>query len=132
MGQVEQESASTRSTKQVNSQFEKFTINYSGKKGVYAVTSGVLRGPVLGATVSGTIDMRSKGLSLSGTYIPVYGVNNIFSRLPVLGRALGNRKNEGLLGVTYQIKGSMDNPTVVINPASILAPGALRKLFEFR
>ncbi|SNY93778.1 Protein of unknown function [Cohaesibacter sp. ES.047] len=131
-GEVAQQRASTLSTKQVNSQFERFTINYSGTKGIYAVTSGVLKGPVLGATVSGTIDMRNKGLSLSGTYIPAYTVNNIFSRLPLIGRALGNRKNEGLLGLTYQIKGKLGNPTVVVNPASILAPGVLRKLFEFR
>ena len=130
-GQMQKQKSKTSSTEQINSSFSKLTLNYEGKKGVYTVTSGVVKGPVLGATVSGTIDMRSKELALSGTYIPAYGVNNIFSRLPIIGRALGNRKNEGLLGITYKIKGNMANPQVIINPASLLAPGALRKIFEF-
>ncbi|PLW77440.1 hypothetical protein C0081_08895 [Cohaesibacter celericrescens] len=130
-GQVEKQKLTKKSVERVNGNFNKFTMTFSGKKGVYSIINGVVKGPVLGATVGGTVDMGSKSLALSGTYIPAYGVNNFFSRIPLLGRALGNRKNEGLLGITYKIQGNMSNPRVVINPASLLAPGALRKMFEF-
>ena len=130
-GQVQKTRSKKSTVERVNSKFDKFNVSYSGNKGVYSLNRGVVKGPALGATVGGTIDMRNRQLSLSGTYIPVYAVNNIFSRLPILGRALGNRKNEGLLGITYKIKGSMANPKIFVNPASLLAPGALRKMFEF-
>ncbi|MCT4655245.1 MAG: DUF3971 domain-containing protein [Cohaesibacter sp.] len=115
-----------------NTQFDKLTLNFSSSGGAYTISKGAVKGPALGATIYGTMNMATKQLALTGTYIPVYAVNNLFSRLPVIGRALGNRKNEGLLGVTYKIKGTMQKPKVIVNPASVLAPGALRKLFEFK
>ncbi|MCV6547049.1 MAG: DUF3971 domain-containing protein [Cohaesibacter sp.] len=123
--------ASSGQLQRSNTSFDKLTLNFSNKEGIVSVSQGVVKGPVLGATMSGTLDMRQKIVRLTGVYIPAYAVNNLFSRLPVIGRALGNRKNEGLLGITYKIKGAMDNPKVIVNPASMLAPGALRKIFEF-
>ncbi|WP_119307576.1 AsmA-like C-terminal region-containing protein [Cohaesibacter haloalkalitolerans] len=130
-GQVEKRQSSKSSTQNVDSGFDSFSVQYSGENGLFDISRGILKGPVLGATVDGSIDMKSRNLNVSGTYIPAYKVNNIFSRLPVIGRALGNRKNEGLLGITYVVKGNMANPTLIVNPASLLAPGVFRKIFEF-
>nr|WP_321459271.1 AsmA-like C-terminal region-containing protein [uncultured Cohaesibacter sp.] len=130
-GQVERHQSSKATTQNVDSGFDAFSVQYQGNKGVFNLSRGILKGPVLGATVDGTIDLKSRILNLSGTYIPAYRVNNIFSRLPIIGRALGNRKNEGLLGITYVVKGDMANPTLIVNPASLLAPGVFRKIFEF-
>jgi len=38
---------------------------------------------------------------------------------------------EGLLGITYEVVGRPGNPVLRINPISALAPGLLRKVFEF-
>jgi hypothetical protein len=38
---------------------------------------------------------------------------------------------EGLLGVTYEVVGRPSVPVLRINPISALAPGILRKVFEF-
>jgi hypothetical protein len=43
---------------------------------------------------------------------------------------MGGEK-EGLFGVTYEVVGKPGNPTLRINPISALAPGLLRKVFEF-
>ena len=131
-GLVQREQSQKSTTERVNTNFDKFSMTYNGKDGVYSLHNGVAKSTALGATVSGTVDMRNKTLRLQGTYIPAYGLNNVFSRLPIIGRALGNRKNEGLLGLTYRIKGEIANPKIIINPASLLAPGVLRKLFEYR
>ncbi len=130
-GQVEKQQSAKSSTQTVDSSFDKFSMDFEGKSGVFTLSKGALKGPVLGATVDGVVNMRSKMLALTGTYIPAYKLNNIFSRLPVIGLALGNRKNEGLLGITYSIKGNLANPTLIVNPASLLAPGVFRKIFEY-
>ena len=40
-------------------------------------------------------------------------------------------RNEENLGFTYAVKGSTGNPSVYVNPLSAIAPGFLRRLFEF-
>ena len=39
---------------------------------------------------------------------------------------------EGLVGVTFAVRGPLDQPQFLVNPLSILAPGFLREIFEFR
>jgi hypothetical protein len=47
-----------------------------------------------------------------------------------VGLFLGGEK-EGLLGVTYEVVGKPGAPIMHVNPLSALAPGLLRKVFEF-
>ena len=89
-------------------------------------------GPSLGANVRGTIDYAQNRISLRGTFVPFFTINNVFSRIPILGAALGNRQTEGLLGITFEVVGTPSAPELRINPMSILAPGVMRNIFEFR
>ena len=41
------------------------------------------------------------------------------------------RKGEGILGLTYQMKGNIAEPTILVNPLSMFTPGILRRIFEF-
>jgi len=68
---------------------------------------------------------------MSGTFVPMYGLNNMFGQVPVLGLFLGGGSNEGLIGVTYEIVGTPGQPVFRVNPISAMAPGVLRKIFEF-
>ena len=63
--------------------------------------------------------------------MPAYALNNMFARLPLVGMFMGGQ-NEGLLGVTYEVVGPPHAPVLRVNPMSAVAPGILRKLFEFR
>ena len=45
---------------------------------------------------------------------------------------LGGGSNEGMFGITYEVGGTTSNPKPIINPISAIAPGVLRKFFEFR
>jgi hypothetical protein len=49
--------------------------------------------------------------------------------VPFIGEYLVGGKDEGIFGIDYRAKGSLDNPDVSVNPLSALAPGALRKMF---
>ena len=96
------------------------------------VDEAFLRGAAIGATFNGVFDLVRSFVSMSGTYIPVYGINNAFSRVPVVGRILGGENAEGLIGVTFKVEGPIDSPRVFVNPLSAVAPGIFRKIFEFR
>ena len=41
-------------------------------------------------------------------------------------------QNEGVFGMTYEVVGPQGNATLRVAPMSMLAPGFLRKIFEFR
>ncbi|MEM6712895.1 MAG: hypothetical protein AAF590_11520 [Pseudomonadota bacterium] len=89
-------------------------------------------GPSLGGNLDGVIDYENDQMRLSGTYVPFFSINNVFSRIPIIGQALGGREREGLLGVTFEVAGPIDQPQLRVNPMSLLAPGFLRNLFEFQ
>jgi hypothetical protein len=86
-------------------------------------------GPQLGATVEGSIDFAHDKVALSGTFVPIYGLNNLFSQIPVVGLLLGGGAHEGLFALNYRINGSASAPVLTFNPLSALAPGFLRKIF---
>ena len=76
------------------------------------------------------VDYARDEVHLRGTLVPLYGANNLLGQLPVVGLFLGGEK-EGLVGVTYEVVGRPGSPVLHVNPLSALAPGLLRKVFEF-
>jgi hypothetical protein len=112
--------------------FSRMRVEFTKSLGRVAIRDGVVWGPAVGATVDGNIDYFRDEVRLRGTFVPAYGLNNLFSRVPVVGMFLGGGANEGLLGVTYQVAGSPQSPVLQVNPMSAVAPGFLRKIFEFR
>jgi hypothetical protein len=110
--------------------FSGLKVNFTRSAGRLVLHDGVVRGPVLGGTIDGYIDYTADDVHLRGTLIPLYGANNLLGQLPVVGLFLGGEK-EGLVGVTYEVVGKPGNPVLHVNPLSALAPGLLRKVFEF-
>jgi hypothetical protein len=62
--------------------------------------------------------------------MPFYGINSLFSNIPIVGKLTSSRPSEGIVGMSYYIKGNSDNPDVSVNPLSVLGVGILRRLFE--
>lgn len=60
--------------------------------------------------------------------VPAYGLSRLIDRIPLLGGILTGGEGEGLLAAEYFLDGHTDNPRVVINPLTALAPGFLRSL----
>ena len=89
-----------------------------------------MSGPTIGATVDGYIDYARDDVRMRGTFVPLYGLNNMFGQIPIVGLFLGG-SNEGLFGMTYEVVGPPGAPVLRVNPISAVAPGLLRKFFEF-
>ncbi|HZY50709.1 MAG TPA: hypothetical protein VFE64_13130 [Devosia sp.] len=93
------------------------------------ITNAIVTGDNIGGSGNGFIYTDNKQYDLTGTVIPMFGLNNAFGKLfgPLGGGPAG-----GLFGVTFRVKGPLDKPAFQINPMSALAPGAFRSLFEYR
>ncbi len=86
--------------------------------------------PSLGVTLNGTYAPATQALDMEGVVSPVYFVNGIFEKVPGLGRILGGRDGEGLLGFNYAMRGPAASPQVTVNPLSLFTPGAFRQIFQ--
>src|SRR6202790_2086929 len=110
--------------------FSRARAEFTRQNGQLAIREGVLKGPMIGGTIEGSVDSANQ-MRMSGTFVPMYGLNNMFGQIPIVGLFLGGGSNEGLIGVTYEIVGTLGQPVLRVNPISAMAPGVLRKIFEF-
>jgi uncharacterized protein YhdP len=113
-------------------QFTKMRIDFTRTGSSTQIRDAVIFGPQIGLSFNGMVDFARDRISLSGTYVPAYGLNNAFAQIPLLGTILGGGRNEGLLAITFGVSGRASQPDVSINPLSAVAPGILRRIFEFR
>jgi len=111
--------------------FSGLRAEFTRQSGQLWIRDGVVKGPTIGATIEGSIDYAGNSVRMRGTFIPMYGLNNIFGQIPIVGLFLGGGSNEGLIGVTYEVVGTPGAPVLNVNPISAMAPGVLRKIFEF-
>jgi hypothetical protein len=111
--------------------FTQLRIPFHQEGWVIAMDDAALRGPMLGATASGTINIPGGRVAISGTFIPAFGINNIAGAIPLLGTILGGGRDEGLVGITYKLFGPLSHPELTINPISAITPGIFRRIFEF-
>jgi hypothetical protein len=107
--------------------FSEMRADFTRFPGKMSVRDGVVRGPLVGATVEGNIDYTRDEVHLRGTFVPFYGLNNMFGQIPIVGLFLGGGNKEGLLGINYEAVGPPGAPRVTVNPVSAIAPGILRK-----
>jgi hypothetical protein len=110
--------------------FSGLRAEFTRQNGQLTIREGVLKGLTIGGTIEGSIDSASQ-VRMSGTFVPLYGINNVFGQIPVLGLFLGGGSNEGLFGVTYEVVGTLGQPVLRVNPISAIFPGVSRKIMEF-
>ena len=109
--------------------FDSFEGDFEQYDENFRVNSGRAKGPTLGVTLDGYVDQKYDEISLQGTIIPAYGLNSFLGNIPLIGTILTGGKDEGIFAATYNMKGTIDEPEVSINPLMALAPGIFRKIF---
>ena len=87
-------------------------------------------GPSIGITADGYIDRAGNQIALQGAVAPMYGINGLLNAIPIIGDVLTSKKGEGIVGITYSLRGNLDQPSLSTNPLSVLTPGILRRIFE--
>jgi hypothetical protein len=95
------------------------------------VREAAIFGQQFGLTLNGSADTVRDRISMSGTFVPAYGLNNAFAQVPLVGTILGGGRNEGLLGITFSLSGRASQPSIQVNPLSAVTPGIFRRIFEF-
>lgn len=118
--------------KVVREQFDFQTLEaaFMVGNGQVVIENSSAHGPLIGASMRGKLDFKAQSMLLGGTYVPLSGLSRPLSQLPGIRELFTGPRGEGLLGITYEIKGSMADPQVLVNPLSMLAPGIIREIFQ--
>jgi hypothetical protein len=86
------------------------------------ITKGTAVGPLFGATITGKIDRSRDEVKLRGVMVPFF-----YSDPDIFGRDYLD-PSEGLISLSYEIKGRAAAPSIRLDPFGPLAPGLLREL----
>lgn len=111
--------------------FSRLTLPFTSDARFIRIGDTLVKGPELGATAQGLIRKTDGAIDIDGTIIPAYALNAAVGEIPILGDILTGGKGEGIFGLTYAVGGTMAKPRFQVNPVSAIAPGILRKFFEY-
>jgi hypothetical protein len=112
--------------------FDQLRAPFTVGNGEFRLNDAYMNGPALGATMRGKVNFKTQTVNLGGTYVPLYGLNSALGAIPILGGIFVGREGEGVVGITFAIQGQLNDPNVLVNPMSVVAPGIFRQIFEFR
>ena len=65
--------------------FSALRAEFTRQSGQLTIRDGVVKGPIIGATIEGSIDIVGNQVRMSGTFVPMYGLNNMFGQIPLVG-----------------------------------------------
>jgi acylphosphatase len=85
--------------------------------------------PSLGMTAKGHLNMSAATANLEGTVVPAYFFNSLLGKIPFFGGIFSNEVGGGLFAARYTIRGPLADPSVSVNPLTMLTPGFLRGMF---
>ncbi|CAO4149647.1 hypothetical protein [Methylorubrum aminovorans] len=109
--------------------FDTMRANFTRSGPRVSFSDAAISNPAMGFTATGWLDTAKERTQIDGTFVPLYGLNNVVAQVPLFGPLLAGGSNEGLFAVNFNVSGPIAKPTVNVNPLSAVAPGFLRKLF---
>ena len=109
--------------------FSHLDIPFIHENQVLRFNEGKAFGNVMGITVNGNFDRNTEDLRLKGVIAPAYGLNNFIGKIPLVGSLLSG-KDGTVFAANYTIDGSLDDPSININPLSALSPSSLKDLMS--
>lgn len=115
-----------------NLEFTKGQVQFVRRSDRIEIVDGIVGGDAVGGTLHGFIYTDEKSYDLSGTAILGFGFSSALQKVPLLGPLLAGQEGDGLFGLTFAIRGGLENPVFKFNPMSLLTPGVFRRIFEYR
>ena len=74
---------------------------------------------------------KSGLVSLRGTLVPAKTLNNLISKIPVVGDILiGKKVGEGVFGISFKVKGLPNDLKTTVNPIKTLTPRFITRALE--
>ena len=110
--------------------FESFEMKSSSENNVMNIEDALAMGPAVSILLDGYVD-KGKTVSLRGTLVPATKLNSIIASIPIVGDILvGKKTGEGVVGVSFKMKGPPKNIKTTVNPIKTLTPRFIVRAIE--
>ena len=102
----------------------------NSKDNVMNIEDALAMGPAVSILLEGYVD-KGKTVSLRGTLVPATKLNAIIASIPLVGDILvGKKTGEGIVGVSFKIKGPPKDLKTTVNPIKTLTPRFIVRAVE--
>ena len=110
--------------------FDSLEIDMEKDEKILKLNEILALGPSISVLIEGYQD--NNGLtSLKGTLVPAKTLNNIISKIPVIGNiVIPKEAGEGLFGISFKMKGPKGDVKTTINPIRTLTPRFIQKIVD--
>jgi len=110
--------------------FESIEIKSNTKDDTLNIEDLLAIGPAVSILMEGYVD-RGKTVSLRGTLVPATKLNAIIASIPLVGDILvGKKLGEGVVGVSFKMKGHPKDIKTTVNPIKTLTPRFIVRALE--
>ena len=110
--------------------FDSFEMKSNSKGNIMNIEDALAMGPAVSILLSGYVD-KGKVVSLRGTLVPATKLNSIIASIPLIGDILvGKKTGEGVVGVSFKMKGPPKDIKTTVNPVKTLTPRFIVRAVE--
>ncbi len=110
--------------------FESFEMKSNTQGNVLNVEDALAMGPAVSILLNGYVD-KGKIVSLRGTLVPATKLNAIIASIPIVGDILvGTKTGDGVVGVSFKMKGPPKDIKTTVNPIKTLTPRFIVRAIE--
>ena len=110
--------------------FESFEMKSFTEGNLMNIEDALAMGPAISILLSGYVD-KGNVVSLRGTLVPATKLNSIIASIPVVGDILvGSKTGEGVVGVSFKMKGPPKDIKTTVNPIKTLTPRFIVRAVE--
>ena len=110
--------------------FDSFEMTSESKDNILNIEDVLAMGPAVSIIMEGYVD-KGKTVSLRGTLVPATKLNAIIASIPIIGDILvGQKTGEGVVGVSFKMKGPPKDIKTTVNPIKTLTPRFIVRTVE--
>ena len=110
--------------------FESFEMKSNSIGNIMNIEDALAIGPAVSILLEGYVD-KGKTVSLRGTLVPATKLNELIASIPVVGDILvGKKTGEGVVGVSFKLKGPPKDIKTTVNPIKTLTPRFIVRAVE--
>ena len=110
--------------------FESFEMTSNSEGNVLNIEDALAMGPAISILLDGYVD-KGNIVSLNGTLVPATKLNSIIASIPLVGDILvGKKTGEGVVGVSFKMKGTPKDIKTTVNPIKTLTPRFIVRAVE--
>jgi hypothetical protein len=110
--------------------FDSFEMKTNSNNNVLNIEDALAMGPAVSILLAGYVE-KGKVVSLRGTLVPATKLNSIIASIPLIGDILvGKKTGDGVVGVSFKMKGPPKNIKTSVNPIKTLTPRFIVRAVE--